>query len=198
MKLPPRCVPIGAGCLAGVVAATVALLLMPPSTLTRIALVAYQLRGLQPEIALPVPLFPMESPPDFFDWRIQRVGGSEASLSDFDDKVLFVSHWASWCEACKLEIPAIQRLWEHFRHSDIAFLLISQESDETVRRFAKSYQIDMPIYVTTKVPTYFDNRPIPLTIIVDQERRFAFAHRGAALWDAPSAISYLTKLLYED
>lgn len=43
------------------------------------------------------------------DMRLPKLGGGEASLADFKGEPIVVNFWASWCEPCKEEAPALVR-----------------------------------------------------------------------------------------
>lgn len=41
--------------------------------------------------------------------------GREASLAAYEDKVLVLYFWATWCAPCVISGPAMQSLYEHYR-----------------------------------------------------------------------------------
>lgn len=70
--------------------------------------------------------------------------GSEASLEDFRGQWVLVNFWASWCEPCKAESPALERLQrryggDRFTVLGIATRDVSGDSREFVREFGLSY-----------------------------------------------------------
>ncbi len=60
-----------------------------------------------------------------------RVGGGEISSSDprFSGKVLVVNAWATWCDPCRTEQPALSSLARHYRERGVAFLGVNYRND---------------------------------------------------------------------
>src|SRR5262245_14190387 len=44
------------------------------------------------------------------DVTLKDLSGKSVTLSDYKGKVLLVDFWATWCAACKVEIPAFVEL----------------------------------------------------------------------------------------
>ena len=44
------------------------------------------------------------------DLKFKDDEGKEISFSDFQDKVLLVNFWATWCAPCIKEMPSLDRL----------------------------------------------------------------------------------------
>jgi peroxiredoxin len=88
-------------------------------------------------------------------------------LSDFKGKTVLINFWASWCEPCKYEMPAIQNTYDKLK--DQGFVVLGVNLDEpqiTVQSFVKQYNLTFPIlydpgwavrdrYAVTKYPTTF-------------------------------------------
>src|SRR5262249_38868 len=53
--------------------------------------------------------------------------GTTFRLSNHHGKMVFVNFWATWCEPCKEEIPAMERLWR--RHKDEGFVMVGVSLD---------------------------------------------------------------------
>ena len=124
------------GLLLGLAIAAGAVLTFPFSA-SRVLAYAFRLHGWE-RAGLPVPRFPERPPVGILNQRLQRLDGSEVSLSEFQHKILFVNYWATWCAPCVEEMPSIESLAERFLDADVAFLLISEEPADTVCfRFAE-------------------------------------------------------------
>ena len=67
-----------------------------------------------------------------YSWSIRTLNGREVTLSEFKDKVIFINFWATWCMPCVAEMSNIQSLYDSLKSKRVAFLLISDESKETV------------------------------------------------------------------
>jgi cytochrome c biogenesis protein CcmG, thiol:disulfide interchange protein DsbE len=66
-------------------------------------------------------------------FTLQRLDGSgEVKLADLAGKVVVVNFFASWCLPCTQENPALVRVYERYRASDVVMLGVNlQESRES-------------------------------------------------------------------
>ncbi len=144
---------------------------------------------------LHAPRFPDRPPIGWLNQRLQRVDGGETSLSEFQEKILFVNFWATWCAPCVEEMPSIESLADHFPDADVAFLLISKETADTVREFVEDQDLAVPVYTISDSGGSLWAGTIPATFIFDETRQVVFSQTGAAQWDDESSIAFLQDLL---
>ncbi|MYJ76353.1 MAG: TlpA family protein disulfide reductase [Gammaproteobacteria bacterium] len=143
---------------------------------------------------LMAPPFPTETD-SAIGWQLQDLDGNETDLAEISAKVVFVNRWATWCAPCITEMPSIEKLAAELADDDIAFVIVSDESVETVAPFVADKGWDLPIYLAKQVPPIYQSRGIPTTFVLDETRRVVFAHVGSALWDAPTSLDYFDGLL---
>ena len=151
-------------------------------------------QGARPAADFRAPQFPAEIAPDL-KWPMQTLDGEDVDLAGIEERVVFVNNWATWCGPCVREMPTIEALAERFETDDVAFVIVSDESLETVKTYVEEAGWELPIYVAEKRPPAFQTSGIPSTFIFDDARRLVFSHVGAASWDDASSIEFITKLL---
>ncbi len=72
-------------------------------------------------------------------------GSGSVSLSDHAGKVVVINFWASWCIPCKEENPALVRVWERYRSSDVVFVgILYQDSIDNGRRYVRENGVTWP------------------------------------------------------
>lgn len=117
------------------------------------------------------------------DWERPVLGGSGAgSIADYRGDWVLVNFWASWCDPCRTESPALERFWE--RHRRDGFLVLGLNTEDLtpdalafVEEFGLTY------------PQLRDNDParskeefgmtgLPESFLVDPEGRIALVRRG--------------------
>jgi thiol-disulfide isomerase/thioredoxin len=59
----------------------------------------------------------------------QHSDGSSGALRDYRGKYTVVHFWASWCEACKKQLPTLRQLQERYAARGLATLGLSLDQD---------------------------------------------------------------------
>lgn len=72
-------------------------------------------------------------------------GSGTLSLSDYAGKVVVLNFFASWCPPCKEENPALVRVWERYRTSDVVFIgIVYQDSTDKARSYVSTNGVTWP------------------------------------------------------
>ncbi len=129
-------------------------------------------------------------------WSLRALDGHRVMLRDFRGKVVFLTFWATWCGPCVGEMPGIQALADSLKNEPVAFLMITDEDEITVRNFIGKMPFRVPVYLGEgDVPPEFDTWGIPRTYILNREGAIVFQHVGGANWDDDSARNFIHSLL---
>ena len=74
------------------------------------------------------------------------MAGERISLAAHGERVVLVHFFATWCEPCRAEMAALQRLAHRFAQRPFAILAVDVgEVDSRVRRFFESVPVTFPI-----------------------------------------------------
>ncbi len=70
-------------------------------------------------------------------FELDRLDGSgRLSLAAYQGRVVILNFWASWCIPCKQENPALVRVWERYRTSDVVLIgVVYQDTVEAARDY---------------------------------------------------------------
>ena len=72
-------------------------------------------------------------------------GTGTLSLADYSGKVVVLNFFASWCPPCKVENPALLRVWERYRTSDVVFIgIVFNDSTEKARAYVSTNGVTWP------------------------------------------------------
>lgn len=82
--------------------------------------------------------------------RLFRLEGGTTDLSALRGKPILLNFWASWCTACRMELPALDRLYRDAWRGRVHVVAVSEDRGprETVARFVKSLDLKaLPIFI---------------------------------------------------
>jgi cytochrome c biogenesis protein CcmG/thiol:disulfide interchange protein DsbE len=72
-------------------------------------------------------------------------GTGQLSLSDYAGKIVVLNFFASWCPPCKVENPALVRVWERYRTSDVVIIgIVYNDSTDKAREYVRSNGVTWP------------------------------------------------------
>ncbi|MDP3260092.1 MAG: TlpA disulfide reductase family protein, partial [Thermodesulfovibrionales bacterium] len=119
-------------------------------------------------------------------------------LSELKGKVVFINFWASWCDECKKEKPAIQRLYEKMQGRPFQMLTIIYKDDpKKAVNYMKINGYTMPVLFDAgnEISRSYWVRGVPETFIIDKEGIVREKIIGRRAWDSPEAIGLIEKWL---
>ena len=131
------------------------------------------------------------------DFYMANEDGKVISLAHFEDEVVFMNIWATWCPPCIAEMPSINNLYQQFEDTDnVKFVLVSMDEDfDKAKDFMERRGFDMPIYhYRTKVPGTYESNVIPTTYVISRDGRLMMEKQGLAKYDTPEFEQFLREL----
>jgi len=143
----------------------------------------------------------LQIPPaaDPVEIQLKDQNGRLTRLSEFRGKIVFINFWTTWCLACVVEMPSMEKLHQKFKDKDFAMVGINlQESDATVLEFYKEHQLTFATLLDSSgdVGTTFRIRGIPTTFILDKNGIIIGRAMGPREWDSRASFAlfeYLTE-----
>jgi len=115
---------------------------------------------------------------EFADWEgvqapdlvVQTIDGQEIRLSQLQGRRVVLDFWATWCPPCVKEIPHFSRLHRETSRDQLVILGISDEDEDTLRKFVKKHQVPYPVGRAVELPSpYKDISAIPTTFFIDRK-----------------------------
>ena len=78
---------------------------------------------------------------------VMTLDGKQVSLADYKGKALLVNFWATWCGACKLEMPWLAELRQKYMGQgfEIIGIVTDGATDEKVRQITAKYGVEYRI-----------------------------------------------------
>ncbi len=135
---------------------------------------------------------------DTIAFTLSDFEGKVVSLSDkrFEDKVVLVDIWGTWCPPCRLAIPFIIDLDARYRDKGLEIVGIAFENADTleergnlVKKFAEDKGIryslldgggDIDDWLHVALPAIKKTEGIPTMLLIGRDGKLRYTHTGFA------------------
>ena len=121
------------------------------------------------------------------------------TLADYRGKVVVLNFWATWCEPCRDEMPALQRLQEKLGNEGLVVLTVDVgDSEEKAAAFFEQAKLSLPVLFDKDWSTarlLWKIRLLPATFIIDRRGAIRYSVLGEADWDDPQHAAAIRRLL---
>ena len=117
-------------------------------------------------------------------------------LSEYENKLLILNLWATWCEPCKEEMPSLENLQNNtnFKNLKILPINIGQEDKNSIKNFFSEVNIKtFEIFYDSdvKLAKKFSLRGIPTSILINKDG-YEFAKIiGSLDFEDPKFVNWL-------
>jgi thiol-disulfide isomerase/thioredoxin len=123
------------------------------------------------------------------DWSMKLPDGRTVSASDYDQKVVIVDFWATWCPPCRQEIPGFIALQKKYADKGLVIVGFSfdrdpAEHDSWIKQQGLNYlsifaDSDAGRAVADKFGKLVgDIEGLPTTLIIDRKGNIVYRHVG--------------------
>ncbi|HKK52564.1 MAG TPA: TlpA disulfide reductase family protein, partial [Myxococcota bacterium] len=109
------------------------------------------------------------------------------SLADLRGRVVLVNFWATWCEPCESEMPAMDRLHAALPSDEFELVAVSIDEDpEDVAAFQAKMELSFPILLDPSGRVYeaYQTMGVPESLLIDRDGRIVERYVGPRVWDA--------------
>jgi thiol-disulfide isomerase/thioredoxin len=136
-----------------------------------------------------VSLFVAQSPgTKAIDFKATDINGKVIKLSDFDDKVILLDFWATWCGPCRREIPNLIEIKKTFKDKNFEIISVDgfeRRGDDAAIKFVKDKKMDWIHVIDKKVGNdiseQYNVKYIPTMYIIKKGKIVATGLRGDEL-----------------
>lgn len=146
-------------------------------------------------VANPAPQVDDEAP----NFLLKDSEGFNVTLDQFRGKVVLLNFWATWCGPCKIEMPAMERLYRSFSRKDFEILAVSTDAQGTAvtRPFQQEVGFTFPVLHDADfgVGLQYGARQLPMTFLIDRKGIIRNRIPGARDWSAPAGKRLIEALL---
>jgi len=120
------------------------------------------------------------------------------SLKDFRGKLVLLNFWATWCEPCREEMPAMEKLHQEFK--DRGFIVLAVDIKDRQRdalAFVKELKLTYPVVFDPEGKTglLYGAWGLPTTYLIGRTGLGLARLWGPANWYSPGARKLIQTLL---
>jgi thiol-disulfide isomerase/thioredoxin len=114
-----------------------------------------------------------ETRPEFPSFSLETFDGALVTQEELAGKVTLVTFWASWCPACRAELPLLDSLNNAVDHPDFVVIGINEDRHEAPARFlAEQLGLEMKQLLGRGYQqARYGYWGLPYTVLLDRERR---------------------------
>jgi len=104
----------------------------------------------------------------------ENFSGNEINLNQYNEKLIIVNFWATWCAPCKKEMPSLDRLFQSKKFENLQVFAVNIEQPNPVK--TKFFFTNLNIQ---KLEIFFDSnlnfvkkfklKGIPTTILINKK-----------------------------
>lgn len=108
------------------------------------------------------------------EFDLETIDGQSVRLSDLRGNPVLINLWASWCPPCRAEMPAMERVYQEYRHRGFTILAVNvtnQDSIAAAAAFTQAYGLTYPILLDVEgaVSRQYQLRSLPTSFFVDSQ-----------------------------
>ena len=109
----------------------------------------------------------------FFAASFPNEMGKPQSLKQYQNKIIILNFWASWCEPCREEMPELSALHEEYKDRNVVVLGMALEDVAAVNDFLKETKVSYPLFAADiqgmEIANQLGNNKgvLPYTVIIN-------------------------------
>jgi cytochrome c biogenesis protein CcmG/thiol:disulfide interchange protein DsbE len=120
------------------------------------------------------------------------------TLSSLSGRVVLLNFWATWCEPCEREMPAMERLYQALPREEFELVAVAIDDKESdVRAFQERYRLSFPILLDLDQAVYggYQTMGVPESLLIDRDGRIVERYVGPREWDATEYVERIRELI---
>ncbi|NJN16089.1 MAG: redoxin domain-containing protein [Oscillochloris sp.] len=130
-------------------------------------------------------------------FELPALAGGMVDLEQYRGQVVVLNFWATWCEPCKRELPALQAAHQRYSDQGLAIIGVNLADDEAsngttiddIRTFLSGYGVTYAVALDVEGVVTDDYRvfPLPTSFFIDGEGNIRYVHVGELTLEDVSA-----------
>jgi thiol-disulfide isomerase/thioredoxin len=133
-------------------------------------------------------------------FETQDIQGRPVRLKDFQNKVVIINFWASWCVPCVKEFPSMVRLLKRFPDDMVLLAFSHDKSMDDLKSFIEAFKVEeVPNFIVLwdkdgKLAEEYGTEVLPESFLLSPGLKLERKIVGVEDWDQPLALEYFKSL----
>ncbi|HEY8118507.1 MAG TPA: redoxin domain-containing protein [Methylophilaceae bacterium] len=105
------------------------------------------------------------------DFSIKTLEGKYITAATSKNRILIINLWATWCEPCRKEMPAIDAFYKKYHEQgvDVIAVSVDEPSDfDKVKQFSSAFAFPVALQKDSDLQNLGRIWRVPVTFIIDQ------------------------------
>lgn len=121
-------------------------------------------------------------------FTLPTLAGEALQLDQYKGQVVLLNFWATWCEPCKRELPALEQAYQQYGNQGLAVIGVNLTDDEfaqgrdeaAIQAFLTQFGVSYPIAldIEGEVANAYRIFPLPTSFFIDGDGRIRYVHIG--------------------
>jgi peroxiredoxin len=118
-------------------------------------------------------------------FSLPDTAGTDVALESARGRIVLVHFFATWCESCRAELPALNRLAARANGSVKVLAVAVADADRGVQRFLENAPVDFPVLLDRDraVAKAWQVATLPTSVLLDASLRPRFVIESDYAWD---------------
>jgi thiol-disulfide isomerase/thioredoxin len=132
--------------------------------------------------------------------KLRNLADAPVDLASMKGRVVLINFWATWCEPCREEMPALQRLREKMKGRSFELVTVNfGESSGSVTRFLQALNVSLPVLLdpTKDAAEAWKVKGLPMTFLVDARGATRYWAFGEQDWSEGEPFKLVESLVGE-
>ncbi len=123
------------------------------------------------------------------DFSLPDLSNNMHAIKQWDNKVILLNFWATWCPPCRKEIPAFIELQEQFGPQGFQVIGVAIDEKDAVEDYADGLGVNYPILIGNSaaldISTAYGNRfgQLPYSLVIDRQGIIRFIGKRELSFD---------------
>ncbi|MCG5524423.1 TlpA family protein disulfide reductase [Ectothiorhodospira haloalkaliphila] len=118
------------------------------------------------------------------DFTLHDLEGEPRHISEWDDRVVLLNFWATWCPPCVREMPLFVDMQEEYEEQGLTIVAVAIDEHQAVSDFLDTYGVNFPVLIgeddAMDVASEYGNRfgSLPYSVLLDRDGKVRYIHAG--------------------